>query len=207
MQWADFYPYVLPYVLGCPEPTVDHHLKMAAREFSRRTQCIVGQFESFADGFDAAVELDLPSGHEIEKVQCVAVDGRVWLVVAPQVGVEIRTGAPAAGVAGVAGVAFVSGFNQVSLLPIQPAGTVVVVDAVFVQSMDAAAPADGLEPHAREIAEMAIASIMMVPGQTFTNVAHAAQLRGLCDQRVMTVAAKIARGSSRARVGSRATYL
>lgn len=37
--WADFYPFVLPEVSGCALPTVDHHLRLAARDFCQRTGC------------------------------------------------------------------------------------------------------------------------------------------------------------------------
>lgn len=37
--WDWFYPKVLPDVLGCPEPTVDEHLRDAARRFCFKTGC------------------------------------------------------------------------------------------------------------------------------------------------------------------------
>ena len=34
--WADFYPRVMPYVIGCPSPTVDTALIDTAREFCKK---------------------------------------------------------------------------------------------------------------------------------------------------------------------------
>ena len=37
MKWSDFGPYVLPHVIGCPDPTMEQHVRLAAIEFFRRT--------------------------------------------------------------------------------------------------------------------------------------------------------------------------
>ena len=39
MKWEDFGPFVLPYVVGCPLPTMVHHVRLAANEFCKRTKC------------------------------------------------------------------------------------------------------------------------------------------------------------------------
>ena len=37
--WSAFYPHILPLVRGCDTDTVDFHLRQAAIEFCRRSQC------------------------------------------------------------------------------------------------------------------------------------------------------------------------
>lgn len=36
--WADFYPELIPHVMGCPYPTADVALRAAAREYLQRTR-------------------------------------------------------------------------------------------------------------------------------------------------------------------------
>ena len=35
MKWSDFGPYVLPHALGCPDPTMEQHVRLAATAFEQ----------------------------------------------------------------------------------------------------------------------------------------------------------------------------
>lgn len=78
--WADFHPRVMPYVLGCPIPTVDAALVDMAREFCLNTRCWT--VENIGHGFagQARGEFDIPAGTEILRVLEVTVNGRPYKV-------------------------------------------------------------------------------------------------------------------------------
>ena len=74
--WSDFYSRVMPYVLGCPNPTVDAALIDAARDFCTKTKCWK-QTEpaSVSPGFSRGY-FDLPAGSEIVQIKRVTVNGK-----------------------------------------------------------------------------------------------------------------------------------
>ena len=67
------YPYVLPEVMGAPEPLVDQALRLAAREFCQRTSA----WQEWQDAVSATstnrFEFDVPSGAEVVKVASAVV--------------------------------------------------------------------------------------------------------------------------------------
>lgn len=74
--WHEFYPDVLTSVRGCPQPTVDHHLRRAAIELctrSRRLKLDMPAFNTVA----GTAEYALAPGAGMETVQIIdaAVDG------------------------------------------------------------------------------------------------------------------------------------
>lgn len=69
MKLEDLHPYVVPYVPDLPTPTVEHHIRIAARDFLRRThawQITNDPLTIVAD--QAEYELDVPAGVEVVKV-------------------------------------------------------------------------------------------------------------------------------------------
>lgn len=103
--------------------------------------------------------------------------------------------------------AFARDGATIAINPLQDAGVQVVVHAVLGPSFASTTVPDALLAHVQDIAHGAIASIQMVPGQTFTAPDFAAAQRDLYQRRVSTVAASVSRGRAPAKMRSRATYL
>ncbi len=73
--WADFYPRVMPYVMGCPAPVVDAALIDAAREFCEKTSCWKQTERVYAIGGQSLLEFELPMYSEIVRVGRCIVNG------------------------------------------------------------------------------------------------------------------------------------
>ena len=90
MIWSDFYSWVLPSVPGCPNPTLDLHIRQAAIEFCRRTLCLVRTLDPVeANGMDIRFDLDLLSQTQAVKLMAVAVNGLEYLLVDTQRGLQL----------------------------------------------------------------------------------------------------------------------
>ena len=76
--WADFHPRVMPYVMGCPFPTVDQALIDSARDFCAKTHCWVFTSTSNVYPFDSRAEFDIDTETEVVKVMSLAVNGQVY---------------------------------------------------------------------------------------------------------------------------------
>ncbi len=66
--WAEFYPHVLPDVLGCPNPVMERALCDAAREFLLASKAWQETEEFTADGTENRFDFDLPSQTELIQV-------------------------------------------------------------------------------------------------------------------------------------------
>lgn len=73
--WASFHPYVLPDVIGCPIPVVDHALREAAREFCLRSHAWRETEEFEAPGAINLFDFDTPNGTDLLKVISASVAG------------------------------------------------------------------------------------------------------------------------------------
>lgn len=64
-----FYPFVEPEVMGCPYAVIDHHLRLALREFCERGHAWREWVDAFtADGTTNQFDYDISSGQEFVKV-------------------------------------------------------------------------------------------------------------------------------------------
>lgn len=202
MQWSDFHPYVMPYVVGCPEPTMVHHARLATIEFCRKTLCLTKtQDECVSDGVTNSIDLFPDTGKQIIKVKSVTVDGKEWPLVTPAHGVELASSDSTDD------FAFHSGIAAIEVYPLQAAGTSVVAVAAVAPTLSASTFDDELVPYMQDIALGVIASLQMVPAQEFTNPQHAQVSQAGFNARIYTIAAKIARGQAAAKMRSKTTYL
>ena len=70
-----FYPYITTDVLGCPFPTVDQHMILAAREFCQRASIWMEWLGAFtASGTTNTYDFDLTNQQELVKVTRVLVN-------------------------------------------------------------------------------------------------------------------------------------
>lgn len=202
-----FYPRILPYLPGCPEPIVDQVLVNAAIEFAESSLTL----RQNLDPFNTIVgitqyDLDPPSSnHDINRVMGVTLGGRE---LHPGLAEVIRGDLPTAN-------ATPRGFytdrtdNTFTLMLAPPPDTVqsVVVNVTLRPARTATQLDDDMyniwiDP----IVSGAIARAMQIPDQPFTNFARAQELLGSAAKQ--TNASRIegmyglARGSMRVRYRS-----
>lgn len=201
MQWTDFGPYVMPYVTGCPEPVMVHHVRLAAIEFCRKTLCWTEKLDPVLTDGTEVVEMDVDAHTNIVKPKAVFVDGVEWTLVEPIIGnsmVSEQSGER---------FCFTPDKKVLHLYPVQEIGVEVVVRAALCPSLKSTSCIDAIAEHTQDIAAGAIASIMRLPKQDFTNMAdsavHEAQFRG----RISTVAMKVGRGNLAARLGGSTEFM
>lgn len=172
-----FYPRILPYLPGCPEPIVDQVLVNAAIEFAENSLTIRQNLDSFNTviGVDQ-YDLDPPSNHhDINRVMSVAVNGKE---LAPGMAEVIRNDLQTA-------TATPRGFftdrtdNTFTLRLSPPPDKVLpVVVAVTLRPARSATYLDDdmyniwIDP----IVSGAIARAMQIPDQPYTNFARANEL-------------------------------
>ena len=202
MIWADFYSWVLPSVSGCPNPTLDLHIRQAAIDFCRRTLCWVRTLDPVeANGMDIRFDLDLPSQTQTVKLMAVAVNGREYLLVDTQRGLQlVRQGSGA-------DFSFTQDKLTLDVHPLRGRGDSIVVDMALAPSFNASSiETDVASPHTQEIAQGALATLQMMAGVAWSDPGLAGANKALFNQRVATVAMHFARGQGAARVVSSRTY-
>lgn len=200
MQWADFGPYVLPYVIGCPQPTMELHAKMAAIEFCRRTKGWVTPLEAFQTSGQLLLELDdVPERARIVEVEFVQVAGLEWPIL------DAITGARRAQADD--GRAFCYPVTEgLMIYPQQAAGVEVLVRASLIPTLQATTLATPLQEHIDAIAAGAIASLMRIPGQAFSS-ASSGEFEALFRERIKAESSRLARGNITATVRALPSFL
>ncbi len=200
--WSDLFPYVLPYVIGCPDPTAEQHIKLAAIDFCRRTLCHRVTLEpELCSGVSHDIELLPEQGTQIIKIKAVAVGGREFSLVDPVKGLSLaRSEYPSDFV-------FTQDNLTLQVYPLQVSGTPVVADVALAPAITAIGLSDALAAaHLQDIVHGAIASIKRIPGQSFSDLNGSTLHQGLFEARIKTVAAKVARGFAAARMSSHSRF-
>jgi len=202
MKWSDFGPYVMPHVIGCPEPMLVQHARMAAIEFCRRTLCDQRLLEDVQSDGTPIIELLPPVGTQLVKIKSVKADGREWPIVDPIYGTELSWSESPQD------FCYTQDNKTLMLYPEQPSGTPVDVVAALMPSIDAAFFDDNVaKQHLYDIVPGVIASIKKVPGQPFSDLNAAAVHQAQFESRIRTIAAKTGRGHAAAKMRSHVTYL
>jgi hypothetical protein len=200
--WSDFFPYVLPYVVGCPDPTAEQHIKLAAIEFCRRTLCHRVTLEPEpANGVTHDVELTPEAGTQIIKIKAVTVAGREI-----ELADSIR-GASLARSEYPADFAYTADGKTLMVYPLQDAGTAIEADVALAPTLASTGMNDLVAlSHLQDIAQGAIASIKRIPGQPFSDLAGSAIHQNIFELRVKTIAAKVSRGLLAAQMSSHGRF-
>jgi len=74
--WATFYPYVLPYLPGCPEVVIETHLKEAAADFCAESEVWRLTIASdYTSNGTSDYEIDVTSGTLLESILFFYVNG------------------------------------------------------------------------------------------------------------------------------------
>lgn len=77
--WSDFFPHVLPYAPGCPDPVAEFNLRLAAQDFCARTRCWRHALVSITTTEEAGVgpyDMPLPEDTELVRIEDATVNGR-----------------------------------------------------------------------------------------------------------------------------------
>lgn len=195
MQWSDFGPYVQPYVIGCPEPVLIHHARLATIEWCRRTQCWVEWLDDLrTDGKTNEIEIDPSLNRLANKVKTVMVDGKEWGQVSPEYGIALSQHDTHDR------FCYTVDGKILNVYPLQLAGLPVRIRATLTPTATAAAFDDALMDHLQDIAVGTVASIQRLPEQTFTNLQDSAIHESFFRDRIKTIAMKVGRGRMAAKL-------
>lgn len=202
MLWRDFEPYVMPFVPGCPLPVMEHHARLVAQDFCRRTLCFTRTLDPVSSIGTAQVEMDPLPQTQIVKIKAVAVDGLTVQLV------DRARGAELARADNTGDFCFTADNLILELHPPRPAGASVVIDAALAPTLTATMlEREIAAQYAQDMAHGIVASIMRLPQQVFSDPANAMVQDSLYQARRATVAAKMARGQAGAKLRSHVTYL
>lgn len=82
--WSEFYADVLPSVMGCPAPVMDHNLRRAAQNFFQRTHVWTQWLDSLKTSGTAEYNLPLEPLSELVKLQRATLNGREIAMLTPE---------------------------------------------------------------------------------------------------------------------------
>lgn len=194
MNWRDFAPYVMPYVIGCPMPVLVHHARLTAIDWCRKTLCLTKDLDPVdSDGLTNQVPISPPAGYTTVRVMAVGVDGKDRELVTPRDGQKfVRTQHPG-------DFCFTTDSLTLNVYPLEAAGTPVVVTAALMPALNTSTELDDdvALQYAADIANGVIAAIKLLPD--FKDQAGAATHQALYAQARSTVAAKVMRGLAAAK--------
>lgn len=189
MLLDDFGPYVMPYVIGCSHPLMTMHARLAAIKFCTETKCFVRPLDAFTMTGGNLLEIE-PDDQQIRllDITSVTVSGINFPIVGNDIGAR-KVQSDDTGT-----FCFHESLSEINIYPAQARGTEVVVRAVMVPTVKATKLDDTLQEHIESISFGAIASLMRVPGQSFSNIASDS-FEAMFRERIRTESSRLARGS------------
>lgn len=193
--WDDFSPFVLPYAPGCPDATIEHHVRLAAIDFCRSTFVWQDDLDPLvADGVLTTFTMVCPTDAEVCKLLGVSIKDGVLApvdaeVVAPMDGAQrIRDGH-------LHPIAFTGDLRGLVVWPAQPDDAAIVVNVALKPSITAATFPDALfAHHVQDIANGALATILAMPKKDWTDMPAAVIRAGQFSSRKNTLARIVERG-------------
>lgn len=163
-QFSDLFPLIVPHVPGAPEPLIRAHCALAARQLCSNLRCWSEWLEPVqAQAPGTEYDLEAPLGAHVILVEAVTVNGRDGHLAAWR---TYKVDPALAGgdlVVPVSHAVFRLGGNV-------PPGAEIRLRVVLEPTRDAVAVPDHvLDLYGEAIADGAIASLMLLPGQPFSN--------------------------------------
>lgn len=185
--WSLFYPDVLPSVIGCPAPMLDHALLRAAQSFFTKSQV----WKLWLDNVTTTLgvtdyDLELESNSELVKLERATLDGRPITVTTPEVlPADWQTSQLR-----ISDCIFTVDRKTVTLLPTPTtAGLVLRIEAVLKPSNAATGIEDYLFDNYNDtIATVATAELLKKPGMPWTNMVLGQEIANLANDKVSAIA-------------------
>lgn len=185
--------WILPYTPACPDPLVETHIVTAARDWCRETRCWRSTETIAVTGTETDIAI-APAGAELFEIDLARFDDNE-LDPVPYTGQLPEEGIPTQITQASPGT--------VMLLPAGQAGTL-KVSVYLMPAIDAdALPDDLINRFGEFIAHGALAGLLGVPGQPYSNPAQAEYFRKLFQGRQAAAFNQNRRGQQRAPVRSR----
>lgn len=173
--WASFHPHVLPDVIGCPIPTVDHALREAAREFCLTTKAWQETEDVQADAGQTLFDFETPNGADLVKVIRASVAGKD-LSIFSALPADWATNTPPAGL-------YHASTTEYMLFPLPSEGQTISVTLALRPSVTATGVGDLVfERHAADIAAGAKARLMRSPRKDWTDLNQSAIEQAMFDR-------------------------
>jgi hypothetical protein len=191
MLLTAFHPFVATEVIGCPEPTINQALLLAAIEFCRETKSWTEIQEPITlvdDAFE--YEMDAPSGALVQTVRDVWIGSRR---LTPVTVAGLQNVMPDWATMQASEPSYYNMAGELPLLRVYPVpmgttGQALVVRATYVPKTNAATLPDFLgQRHMEGIASGAKARLMAMPGTPWSNPELAIYYRSLYDQSILNV--------------------
>lgn len=191
--WSDFYPDVLPFVMGCPEPVLEHHLRRAAQEFFSSCHVWTRWLANITTTTAQDYPLNLEPLSELVKLQRATLAGR-------QVGITTPDALPADWQTykqGIKDCIFTRDRKVISLITANPIGQLLRIEAVLKPSNAATGVQDEFyDQYADAIAMGAKARIKKMTGTTYYDPIEALALEASFKQAMATIGFAKFRGFS-----------
>lgn len=213
---ASFLPYVLPEAAACPSPTAEFQLRLAAIEFCERTRCW-RHLTSVAVSAENST-LAAPALTTIHEFEEATFDGKLLVptqytaIEAEALKGELREGQPTHITQTEPGKVtiypYAAGTLRLSMFLKPQHGTLFGFDPVNpLRDALNVVPPFMLEQHAAALAHGALARILILPRQTWTDPERAAFHRTMFDRAIGACSTSNMRGQQRAPVRTVAQWI
>lgn len=213
---SEFLPYVIPHCPACPDPVAEFLLRQAAIEFCERTRC--WRYVTSVEITAATVDLPALANTEVDEIEEATHNG---VRLSPTTYLESLPvglyGAQAdaapkwitqVGPGSMIVSPFLAGTLRLSLILKPQSGVAMGFDPDDpLRDAKNVVPAFILSHHAATIAAGALARILMLPGQPFTEPGMAAVKRAEFDAATNSLAAKFQKGQQRAPLRTTARWM
>ncbi len=192
MNWEAWEPFILPWVHGCPGSTVAHHVRQAAIRFCAETNAYREQMDAvLADGVSSRLALPIDDQVEVSKLYSVTVDGCDRPVYPMQSAISMLQRDRCVE------LSYTPDRRELIVSPVPADGQKIVVVAALKPAQTAFGVEDAIfDQYAQDIANGALATLLLIPRQEWTNQASGAVYQGLFDRCVDGLKSAAARGFS-----------
>lgn len=198
-----FLPRIMPYVPGCPEPTAMAGIIRAAQLFCERTRLwrAEDQFNVTPDSYNIACA---PAGADLYEVEHASLDGNTLRPTS--IGdLDYQRDGWRSEESGVAQWFTQTELGSVTLVP--PTTGSLKLSMFLRPSEDAEQLPDFLaQLYRQEIADGALAEILMTPGQSFTDPSRAGFYAQRFEARLLELCSKNIKGQQRAKLRTRPQF-
>lgn len=178
MSWSRFYPYVLPSVPTCPEPTADHHIRLAAIEFCDRTHVWAETLDTIDVDGSESYALNFDQEAELASLLEVKVGADEFTVV------NRRDALKAVAAGDSCRIAWTDNRQDLWLHPRPASGQLIVEVALKPSQAAEDFPDDVFAHHAEDISHGALARLHALPKQDWTDIGEADRQRALFERAI-----------------------